>query len=141
MTDSSYGSSSYGSMPPSGVQGQPARPVVGGSGMATAALVLGILAPITSWTGFGGIILGLLAGLLAVILGVLALVKAHRGLATGRGRAITGIIFGLLGIAIAVAVFAVHLSYRQDCVRDAGANQSQIQQCEDVFRERITYNP
>ncbi|HEX8305064.1 MAG TPA: DUF4190 domain-containing protein [Jatrophihabitans sp.] len=109
--------------------------------MATAALVLGILAPITSAAEFGGIILGLLAGLLAVILGVLALRKARRGLATGRGRAITGIIFGLLGLAIAAAVFAIHLSYRQDCLRDAGTNQSQLQQCEDVFRERVIHNP
>jgi hypothetical protein len=123
--------------------------VVGG-GMATAALVLGILALITSWIGFGGIIPGLLAGLLAVILGVLALRKARRGLATappgpgparGWGRAIAGIIFGLLGIAIGAALFAVHLSYRQDCIRYAGTNQSQVQQCEDIFRHEVIPTP
>ncbi|MDQ1738797.1 MAG: hypothetical protein QOE53_449, partial [Pseudonocardiales bacterium] len=52
MTDSSYGSSSYGSMP--GQPVQPARPISGG-GMATAALVLGILALITSFTLIGGV--------------------------------------------------------------------------------------
>ncbi len=142
MTDSSYGSSSYGSMPP---QAQPARPVVGGNGMATAALVLGILALITSWTVFGGIILGLLA----VILGFLGLRKARRGLATGRGRAITGIILGLVSIVIALAVLALVGSFLnseeaqnlQDCLRDAGTNQSQVQQCEDDFRDQVTNNP
>lgn len=142
MTDNpSYGSSAYGSMPPSGQQGQPGRPVVGGSGMATAALVLGILALLTSWTVFGGVILGLLA----VILGFLAVRKASRGLATGRGRAIAGIVLGLLSIAIAVALIAIGVSILnseeaqnlQDCLRDAGSNQSEITQCEDEFRDQV----
>ncbi len=142
MTDNpSYGSSAYGSMPPSGQQGQLGRPVVGGSGMATAALVLGILALLTSWTVFGGVILGLLA----VILGFLAVRKASRGLATGRGRAIAGIVLGLLSIAIAVALIAIGVSILnseeaqnlQDCLRDAGSNQSEITQCEDEFREQV----
>ncbi len=144
MTDSSYGSSSYGSMPPSSQQGQPVRPI-GGSGMATAALVVGILALITSWTVIGGVLLGLLA----VILGFLALRKARRGLATGRGRAIAGVILGLLSIAIAVALIAVGVSILnseeaqnlQDCLRDAGTNQSEVQQCEDEFRDQVTNNP
>lgn len=138
----SYGSNpqgSYGAMPPG--QPQPGRPVVGGNGMATAALVLGILALITSWTVIGGVFLGLLA----VILGFLGLRKARRGLATGRGRAIAGIILGLLSIAISVALIAVGVSILnseeaqnlQDCLRDAGTNQSEIQQCEDEFRNQI----
>ncbi len=146
MTDNpqgSYGSGSYGSMPPSGQQGQPARPV-GGSGLATAALVLGILALISSWTVIGGILLGLPA----VILGFLGLGKARRGLATGRGRAIAGIILGLLSIAIAGLVIALGVAFfnsdeaqnLQDCLRDAGSDQSQVQQCEDEFRDQIS-NP
>lgn len=145
MTDSSYGSSSYGSMPPSNQPGQPVRPVVGGNGMATAALVLGILALITSWTVIGGVILGLLA----VILGFLGLRKARPNLGNGRGRAIAGIILGLLSIAIAIALVAFAVSIfnseeaqnLQDCLRDAGANQSEIQQCEAEFRDQVTNNP
>lgn len=113
--------------------------------MATAALVLGILAAITSFTVIGGVLLGLLA----VILGFLGLRKARRGLATGRGQAIVGIILGLLGIAIAVALFAITQSYLnsgedqnlQDCLRDAGTHQSQIRYCENVFPEQITHTP
>ncbi len=147
MTDNPqgpYGASSYGSMPPSGAQAQPAQPV-GGSGMATAALVLGILALLTSWTVFGGILLGLLA----VILGFIGLRKARRGLATGRGRAIAGVILGLLSIAIAVVVIALGVAFfnsddaknLRSCLDDAGTNQSEIAQCEDEFRDQVTNNP
>ena len=55
--------------------------------MATAALVLGILALVTSFTVFGGVVLGLLA----IILGVIGLRRANRGLrswaAAGRSPA------------------------------------------------------
>lgn len=133
MTDSSYGA-----MPP---QAPPARPAVGGGGMATAALVLGILALITSWTVVGGVLLGLLA----IIFGVIGLRRANRGLAVGRGRAITGIILGVLSIAIAAVLIAVGAAFfnsdeaknLRSCLEDAGNNQTQIQQCEDQFRDQV----
>ena len=143
MTDNSYGSSagSYGSMPPSGQQAQAARPVVGGGGMATAALVLGILALITSWTVIGGVLLGLLA----IIVGVIGLRRANRGLALGRGRAITGIILGALAIVVAGLLIAVGVSlFNSDegknlrsCLKDAGNNQTQVQQCQDEFKNQV----
>jgi hypothetical protein len=109
--------------------------------MATAALVLGILALITSITVIGGVLLGLLA----VILGVIALRRANRGLALGRGRAIAGIVLGLLGILVAGVLIAAGLSILnseegknlQDCLRDAGSDQSQVQQCQDQFRDQV----
>jgi O-antigen ligase len=112
--------------------------------MATAALVLGILALITSWTVIGGILLGLLA----VIFGIVGLRRANRGLALGRGRAIAGIILGLLGIVVAGLLIAVGVSLfnsdegrnLRDCLNDAGNNQTQIQQCQDEFRDQVN-NP
>jgi hypothetical protein len=143
VTDSSYGSSasSYGSMPPSGQQTQPAPRPVGGAGMATAALVLGILALITSFTVIGGVLLGLLA----IIFGVIAMRRANRGLAAGRGRAIAGIVLGVLGIVVAGALIAAGVSLLnsdegknlKSCLKDAGSNQSQIQQCQDQFRDQV----
>jgi len=138
MTDSSYGS--YGSVPPQVQQAPPARPVSGG-GMATAALVLGILALITSWTVVGGVLLGLLA----VIFGIVGLRRANRGLALGRGRAISGIILGLLGILVAGLLIAVGVSlFNSDegknlrsCLRDAGNDQTRVQQCQDQFRDQV----
>jgi predicted PurR-regulated permease PerM len=109
--------------------------------MATAALVLGILAVITSFTVFGGVILGLLA----VIFGVIGLRRANRGVALGRGRAIAGIILGLLGIVLAVALVAIGVSVLnspegknlQDCLKSAGSDQSQVQKCQDQFRNQV----
>ncbi len=134
MTDSPYGS-----MPAS--ETQPARPVVGGGGMATAALVLGILALVTCWTVIGGVLLGLLA----VIFGIVGLRRANRGLALGRGRAIAGIILGLLGIVVAGLLIAVGVSLLnsdeaktlQSCLKDAGNDQAKVQQCQDQFRDQV----
>jgi hypothetical protein len=137
VTDSSYGT--YGSMPPQG-QAPPARPI-GGGGMATAALVLGILALITSFTVIGGVLLGLLA----IIFGIIGLRRANRGLALGRGRAIAGIILGLLGIVVAGLLIAVGVSLfnsdegknLRDCLGNAGSDQTKIQQCQDQFRDQV----
>jgi uncharacterized integral membrane protein len=112
--------------------------------MATAALVLGILALITSWTVIGGILLGLLA----IIFGIIGLRRANRGLALGRGRAIAGIILGLLGIVVAGLLIAVGVSLfnsdegknLRNCLNDAGNNQTKIQQCQDEFRDQVN-NP
>ena len=135
MTDSSYGS--YASPAP---QAPPARPVSGG-GMATAALVLGILALVTCWTVVGGVLLGLLA----IIFGVVGLRRANRGLALGRGRAISGIILGVLGILVAGLLIAVGVSLLnsdevknlRSCLRDAGNDQTRVQQCQDEFRDQV----
>jgi len=135
VTNSSYGS--YSSPPP---QAPPARPI-GGGGMATAALVLGILALLSSWTVIGGVLLGLLA----VIFGIVGLRRANGGVALGRGRAIAGIILGVLGILVAGLLIAVGVSLwnsdeaqnLRDCLKDAGNNQTQIQQCEDEFRGQV----
>lgn len=137
MTDNSYGS--YGAMPPQAPVAT--RPPVGGGGMATAALVLGILALITSITVFGGVLLGLLA----IIFGVIGLRRANRGLALGRGRAIAGIILGVLGILVAGVLIAIGVSILnspegkdlQSCLRDAGNNQTQVQQCQDEYRSKV----
>jgi hypothetical protein len=109
--------------------------------MATAALVLGILALITSWTVIGGVLLGLLA----IIFGIIGLRRASRGLAFGRGRAIAGIILGLLSMVIAALVIAAGAAFfnsdeaktLRSCLEDAGNNQTQIQQCRDQFRDQV----
>lgn len=119
--------------------GEPARR--GGAGLAIAALVLGILALVTSITVIGGIVLGLLA----IVLGFLALRKAKRGEAGGRGMAIAGIVTGALGLIIAVILVAVGASLLnsdsgknlQSCLKDANGNQSAVQQCQQQFQNDI----
>ncbi|MDQ6837932.1 MAG: DUF4190 domain-containing protein [Actinomycetota bacterium] len=135
--------------PPPGAQpynaGDPYAPAVAprrGSGMAVAALVLGILGLITSITVVGGIILGLLA----VILGVIASKRAKRGEAGGRGMALAGIVTGVLGIIIAIALVAAGASLLnskagknlQSCLSNASGDQAQIQSCQNQYRSQVS---
>lgn len=70
------------------------------NGLAIAALVTGIVAVITGWAPFWG----LLVGAAAVVLGILGLKKA-----TGKGMAIAGIITGGIGAlwGLIVSVFFI----------------------------------
>lgn len=128
-----------GAYPPPGY-GQPG-PRYGG-GMATAALVLGILALVFCWTIFGGIVLGLIA----VVLGIIAARRGGRGQAPDRGRAIAGIVTGALGLLIAVALVAIGVSFLNSdtgksytqCLQQAGNDQAAQQQCAADFQKSIS---
>jgi Domain of unknown function (DUF4190) len=112
-----------------------------GAGLAITALVFGILALLLCWTVVGGI----LFGLVALILGFIASGRAKRGLAAGRGLAIAGIITGVLGLIISVALVVVGVSLfnssgaktLQQCVSDANGDQAKIQKCQDEFRRKL----
>jgi len=79
-----------------------ARP---GNGLAVAALVLGV-ASLVAAVSFVMFPLALLGGLLAAILGVIAVSRGRRRGATSHGQAIAGIVCGVIALVIAV-VFAV----------------------------------
>jgi hypothetical protein len=109
--------------------------------MAIAALILGALALLSSWTLIGGILLGLAA----VVLGFIASGRAKRGQGSGRGMAITGIILGLLGLAAAIALIVGAVTFLnsdtgqelQDCLDRAGSDQAAIDSCERRFEDDI----
>lgn len=122
--------------------GQPwAAPARKGNGMAVAALVLGIFAIITSFTVFGGVILGILA----LVFGFISSARAKRGEAEGRGMAIGGIVTGIVGLVIAVALIAFGVSILnsqatknlESCLRNANGNQAAIQQCQQQFKQQF----
>jgi hypothetical protein len=99
------------------------------NGIGIAALVLGILAVLTGFFLIGGLL-----GLVAIVLGFIGSGRAKRGLATNRGMAITGIVLGLVGVLVSVAVLAFGAfvgSQVQDCTQLAaqGASEEQVQQC------------
>jgi uncharacterized membrane protein len=73
---------------------QPGRP---GSGLAIAAFVIGIVAFLLAWIPVINIV-AIIGGIVAVILGAVALSKASKGQAGGKGFAIAGLV--LSGIAI-----------------------------------------
>ncbi len=66
------------------------------NGLGTAALVLGIIAVVLSWTIWFGVVLGVLA----VCFGGAGLGRARRGEATNRGSALAGLILGIVAISL-----------------------------------------
>ena len=129
------------SYPPTPGYYETQQPQRGGSGLAIAALVLGVLALITSWTVIGGV----LCGILAIVLGFVALSRAKRGLGRGRGMAITGIVLGALGLVLAIALVSVGLSFLnsdsgrqlQECLERAGTDTAAQEQCQRQFQEGL----
>jgi hypothetical protein len=116
---------------------QPGAP--SGGGMATAALVLGILSIFASITVIGGVLLGVLA----VIFGAIAVRRARLG-APGRGRAMAGIVTGVIGVLLAAALIAFGVSLLnsdkvknlESCLKDAHGDQAKVQQCQDQYRQQ-----
>ena len=98
------------------------------NGMGTAALVLGVVALVLVVLLLFSP-LGAFLGLLAVLFGILGLIRANRGEADNRGQAVAGLVTGavalLLGIFFTLSVgtwFATHVNdFRRfgDCMDNA----------------------
>src|SRR6266481_1545552 len=88
------GPGGYGPSPPGyGVQQS--------KGLAVAALVLGIVGVVTFWIFLGGLL-----GIVALVLGIVAIRKSRTGQAGGQGMAIAGTVLG--GVAIVItAIYAI----------------------------------
>jgi Domain of unknown function (DUF4190) len=86
------------------------------NGMGTAALVLGVVALVLVLLLLFSP-LGAFLGLLAVLFGILGLIRANRGEADNRGQAVAGLVTGavalLLGIVFTISVgtwFSTHVN-------------------------------
>ncbi|QRP46928.1 DUF4190 domain-containing protein [Amycolatopsis sp. FDAARGOS 1241] len=131
----------FAAPPAGGGYGQPV--VAPRNGFGVTALVLGILALVLCWTVWGGIVLGVLA----LVFGILGVKRANRREATNKGVAVSGIVTGSIGLVIGVilvvlvgsifAMFGSQLSDLQDCLKQAGSDQSQVQQCEQQFSDGV----
>lgn len=111
------------------------------NGFGIAALILGLLALVLSWTIIGGIVLGLLA----LIFGLLGRARVKRGEATNGGLSVAGIVLGIIGllIAIGIVVFGVSIltspagqSYQQ-CIEESAGDPTAIQQCASEFGRQV----
>lgn len=111
------------------------------NGFGIAAFVLGLLALLLSWTIIGGIILGILA----TIFGVLGWGRVRRGESTVGGLSIAGLVLGVLGLLITIALFAFGVSlfnspagqnYKQ-CIEESGSDRAKIDQCTEDFSREI----
>lgn len=110
------------------------------NGLGTAALVLGVLALLSSITVVGGIVLGLLA----IVFGIIGRGRASRGEADNGGMAVAGLVLGALGLLAAGALVAFGVSLYnsesgqelQDCLRTATTAEQQAQ-CQSEFEDSV----
>jgi amino acid permease len=109
--------------------------------LAVVALILGIVACVLFWTVIGGILIGLIA----VVLGIIAAVKARKGRAPHRAMAIIGAVLGALALIASVIIVAVGVSILNssefknfnDCVQHANS-QAARDQCTKDFKQDAT---
>jgi Domain of unknown function (DUF4190) len=119
------GSSAAGGYPPAGYPAARGRR----NGVGTAALVFGVVALVLVVLLLFSP-LGALLGLVAVVLGILGLMRVNRGEADNRGQAVAGLVTGavalLVGILFTISVgtwFATHVNdFRRfgNCMDQAG---------------------
>lgn len=67
------------------------------NGMATGALIMGIIAAVLAWIPLINVLAWIL-GILAIIFGIIGIVKAGKMNGLGKGKAMTGLILGILAI-------------------------------------------
>lgn len=116
MSEGGYGSVSQ---PMPGQTGPATQPyfLKPRNGAGVAALVLGLLGLVLTLLVLLAP-LGALLGLLAVVFGIVGISRARRGDATNRGQAVTGLIAGILALALGVFLTVRIGSYLQDHARD-----------------------
>lgn len=133
--------------PPGGYEQNPAGPGYGAplrrprNGFGIAALVLGLLALVLSWTIIGGLVLGPLA----LLFGLLGRARAKRGEATNGGLSVAGIVFGIIGLLISIGIIAFGASILntpagqsyQQCIEQSGGDAVRIEQCVSEFGRRV----
>lgn len=106
--------------------------------LAIIALVTGALAVLSGVTVLGGLVFGLIA----ITVGVVALLRIRRGRAGGTIPAWSGLVLGVLGIAVAgwsAWQLWGDIGGRDylDCVDRAAGNAVAEQRCKDVFSTSI----
>jgi hypothetical protein len=126
-------------------QGQPyGQPVPGGpkrNGLGIAALVLGVLALLGSFT----IVFGFILGVVAIVLGLMGRGRARSGQADNGTMAVVGAVLGALAIVLSAVFIAIGVAIFNsdsgrslvDCLTDAGNDQAAIEQCQREFEDSI----
>lgn len=104
-------------------------------GIAIGALIVGIIALLTSWTAIGGILLGIVA----LVLGIIGVRKAGRNEAGGRGMSVTGLVLGILSLLIGVLVAVIvgfAVSMFGDAIRECRQFQDDPQRLRECLMEQ-----
>lgn len=131
----------YPPAPPQPYMGYAPPPSAPRNGLGVTALVIAIVALLSSFSVVGGIVLGIAA----VIIGFAGRSRVKRGEANNGGVALAGVILGFLAIVVGLAFIAVWVGVFKevgatdyiDCLQKAGQDQSQVQQCADEFKQSV----
>jgi hypothetical protein len=103
--------------------------------------VIAIVAVITVWS----VVLAVILGIVAVVIGFAARGRVKRGEANNGGVATAGIVLGILAIIGGLAFIAIWVGvFHQvgggtyvDCLKQAGSDQAKIQKCADDFKQHV----
>jgi hypothetical protein len=110
------------------------------NGIGTAALVVGVLALLSSWFFVGGLL-----GIVAIVLGAVGLGRVKKGTASNKGMAVVGIVLGALSILIAGALLALGVwifgsdagQELAECLEQAGADAAAQAECQREFENTL----
>lgn len=127
--------------PPPPYPGYAPPPTGAKNGMGIAALVIAIIGLVTS----ASVVLGIVLGLVAVILGFIARGRVKSGEANNGGIALTGIVLGFLSIVAGVVFIFIWVTAFQEvggqdfveCMNSAGSDTSAQQKCVEQFERSI----
>jgi hypothetical protein len=104
-----------------------------GNGFGVTALVLGLVGLIIfSWIPGINLFTGLPLGILAIIFGIIALVKAKSRGGKGKGTGMTGLILGVLTIIASIAIYVFLIQYAQDQCADPNSPIYGSTECADL---------
>ena len=111
------------------------------NGLGIGALVVAIVALVSSFSIVGGIVLGLVA----VVLGFLGRARVKRGEADNGGVALAGIVLGVVAVIAGLSFIAVWVGlFKQvgandyfDCLQQAGQDREKVQMCSEEFRSSV----
>jgi uncharacterized membrane protein HdeD (DUF308 family) len=121
---------SYPSAPPPAAEPAPAKR---GNGFAVAALVLGLIGLIIfSWIPGISFFTAIPLGVLAVIFGIIAVVKSKSRAGKGKAMGITGAILGVLAIAASIIISVVLIEFAKDQCADPNSEIYGTQECADI---------
>ena len=132
----------YPPPPPQPYAGYSAAPPVGPrNGLGVASLVIAIIAVFTC----ASVVLGIILGIVAVVIGFAGRGRVKRGEADNGGIAIAGIVLGFVAIVASIAFIVIWVAVFKevgggdyiDCLNKAGNDSAKVQQCADQFRQHI----
>ena len=113
-------------------------PAVMRNGLGVAALITGIL----GLFGSCSVVFGVLLGIAAIIMGLVARGRVKRGQASNGGMATAGIVLGVLAIIVSIVwvmwVFkGADVPQFFDCLSNAGQDSVKTDLCTSDFEERV----